>query len=103
MSNTIMFSLADASLRAPIVALSVAAILAAVRLRSPAVRHTLWALVTGAMLTMPLLTWWAPAIAPPFALPILADHESRDSGSQGVRGVPPREPLGNRSVVPAFP
>ncbi len=58
-------ALADASLRAPLVAALVAVTLAALRVRSGATRHTAWTIVLVAMLLMPVLSRLVPAVGLP--------------------------------------
>jgi hypothetical protein len=79
---------------------SVAAILAAVRPLSPALRHTGWALMTCAMLTMALLTSLVPTMPLPFALPMTVRGESAYAR---VQAVPRREPPANRRFGAAVP
>jgi hypothetical protein len=68
MSGILFRTLADATLRSSLVALLVAAILAGTRVRSAGLRHASWTAVLCAMLTMPLLAYWAPAIV--ISLPV---------------------------------
>jgi Zn-dependent protease with chaperone function len=63
--NAILSIATAASIRAILLALCVAAILAMARVRSAAVRHAAWTAVTAAMLFMPVL----PALVPPISLP----------------------------------
>jgi len=69
MSDTALSLLADASLRVTVLAAIVAVIVIALRVRTSRARHTLWTMVLFAMLLMPVLPWWVPAIAIPFPAP----------------------------------
>ena len=68
MSGILFWALADVSLRSFLLAVLVAAILAGLRVRSAALRHASWTCVLCAMLTMPALSWFVPAIR--IALPL---------------------------------
>lgn len=54
--------LAEASVRAAGAAALAALVLAVTRTRAPGVRHAVWASITGAMLTMPLLPYAVPPV-----------------------------------------
>jgi hypothetical protein len=69
MSDTVLNLLADASLRVTVLAVIVASIVIALHVRTSRVRHTLWTMVLFAMLLMPVLPWWVPAIVIPFPAP----------------------------------
>lgn len=58
--------LLECSIRAALVALCAAAILSAMRVRSAAARHAVWAGVAGFMLVLPLWAAWGPKAAMPF-------------------------------------
>ncbi len=73
MSMLLLRLLADASLRISVVALLVAAILSAVRVRSSAVRHAAWTAVLCTMLLMPALPYVVPPIGIPVTLPYVSD------------------------------
>lgn len=65
-------ALAESSIRSLVVAALIAALLAALRIRAGGVRHAAWAAVLGAMLLLPVLPRWVPAIDVPlgFAEPL---------------------------------
>ena len=65
MSGMVLEALADASLRAALVAVFVAALLAALRVRPAGTRHAAWAFVLVAMLLMPALSRLVPAVGVP--------------------------------------
>ena len=64
-SGTVLEALADASLRAALVAALVAVALTVLRVRSGATRHTAWTTVLVAMLLMPVLSHLVPAVGLP--------------------------------------
>ena len=66
-SGTVLEALADASLRAALVAALVAVALTVLRVRSGATRHTAWTTVLVTMLLMPALSRLAPAVVIRFA------------------------------------
>ena len=75
MSGMVLEALADASLRAALVAVIVAAVLAALRVRAGATRHAAWTVVLVAMLLMPVLSRLVPAAGvpvPPAARDVVA-------------------------------
>jgi hypothetical protein len=65
--------LADASLRALVIALGVRVMLAGCRLRSATVRHAAWTAVTVAMLLMPFRPDWLPALRLPAGVQPIVD------------------------------
>ena len=65
MSQTALGLLADASLRAALVATLVAAALAALRVQAGATRHAAWTIVLVAMLLMPALSRLVPDVGVP--------------------------------------
>ena len=71
MSAAVLGVLADASLRAAVVAALVAAAVAALRVRAGAARHAAWTVVLAAMLLMPALARLVPAVDVP-VMPALA-------------------------------
>ena len=88
MSAIVLGALLDASIRVSLLAGAQVVILAAIRVRAPAVRHRAWAIFLGAMLLMPILHRYLPemVISLPFDLPVthLAQGErnrSREMGS----------------------
>lgn len=84
MSGAFLAILADTSIRASVAALLVAAVLAIVRARSGAVRHAAWTAVLFAMLLMPVLTRWTPAIVTPFSVPLPAFGEHFDNAAREI-------------------
>ena len=65
MSLAILPLLVESSIRSVIVAALMATILLILRIRTSSVRHAAWAAVLGAMLVMPVLPYWVPAINVP--------------------------------------
>ena len=61
--------LVEASIRAVLVAGVIGLVLAVLRVRAGGVRHRAWTAVLGAMLLMPVLPSWLPAI--PIAMPVV--------------------------------
>ena len=67
--------LAESSLRSVLAAALVAAILAALRVRTARLRHTAWTVMLCAMMLMPVLPYGVPAIGVPFPF---AEHPPDD-------------------------
>jgi hypothetical protein len=65
--------LADASVRALVIALVVRALLAGLGVRSATLRHGVWTAVTVAMLLMPFRPDWLPALRVPARVQPLVD------------------------------
>jgi beta-lactamase regulating signal transducer with metallopeptidase domain len=64
--NTPLFTmLLESSLRTLVMAVAVAGILAAARIRSSHLRHRAWTVVLAAMLLMPFLSWVVPPVSMP--------------------------------------
>lgn len=90
-----MAILVEASIRATLVAGVIGLVLAALRVRASGVRHAAWTAVLGAMLLMPVLPLWVPAI--PIAMPSVT---SPGSFSETLGGA---ETGAMSSVVPRAP
>jgi uncharacterized protein (TIGR03435 family) len=93
MSRAFLGILADVSIRASLAAMLVAGVLAAVRVRTSAVRHASWTAVLLAMLLMPALTRSLPAIAVPWslavpALPSPSDADRREAAPAPLSTAP---------------
>jgi beta-lactamase regulating signal transducer with metallopeptidase domain len=69
MSESLLRTLVDSSLRITVLAAAVALILVALRVRAADVRHATWRVVLGAMLLMPILPHCVPTLAIPLAMP----------------------------------
>jgi beta-lactamase regulating signal transducer with metallopeptidase domain len=76
--NDIFSILLDASVRAILAACCVAAILAAVRVRSAAARHAAWTAVMATMLFLPVL----PKLALPISLPLATEALSQPAAAR---------------------
>jgi hypothetical protein len=59
----------ESSLRVCLLAGAVGGILLLARVRSGSVRHAAWSAVLGAMLLMPVLPYWVPAVVVPLPAP----------------------------------
>ena len=70
--NSVFFLVIEASVRSAALALCVGAILFLARIRSGSVRHAAWAAVLGAMLLMPVLPRFTPALGLPVQMPPVA-------------------------------
>lgn len=97
-SHTILFQVADASLRGVALA-GMAALLSLFFRRSAALQHALWMVVAAGMLAMPVLRVMVPParvmvvpqrIAP--AMPVVADRVA--PGGQGARRLRTAQPAG---------
>src|SRR5258707_13253525 len=86
MNGTFLGLLADVSIRASVAALLVGGSLAAVRVRSSALRHASWTAVLLAMLLMPALIPVVPVIAIPF--PLSAPAVTSSPGVDHVEAAP---------------
>jgi beta-lactamase regulating signal transducer with metallopeptidase domain len=69
--------LSDASVRAIIIAIAVGFILQAMRIKSPAVAHRVWAGVLLIMLFLPVVSLWAPKITIPLLPSTPIHHEAQ--------------------------
>jgi outer membrane protein assembly factor BamD (BamD/ComL family) len=67
--NTILGVLGESSVRALIIAVTVACVLRGMRVKSPAICHRAWAGVLLAMLCLPPLSFWIPRITIPLLPP----------------------------------
>lgn len=97
LSSVVLSNLADASLRSLCLAVLTLAALWVGRVRSVSVRHAVWTVAVGAMLLLPCLTPFLPAIPLPIlpnAKAVLSPH-----APSGASSVYPPEPsaLGNRA------
>jgi hypothetical protein len=72
MTSTVLDILADTSIRALLAAALVASALSALRVRASAPRHASWTAVLIAMLLMPVLSYYVPAIRLPFTVTVPA-------------------------------
>ena len=91
-----MAILVEASVRAALVAGVIGLVLAVLRVRAGGVRHRAWTAVLGAMLLMPVLPSWLPAI--PIAMPVVTSpgpfSETLGRAEIGaVSGAVPRAPV----------
>ncbi len=92
----VLEALADASLRAALVAAFVAAALAALRVRAGATRHAAWTVVLVAMLLMPALSRLVPAVdvpVPPAARDVLTAAVAMTPGPRTDRSPATPAPL----------
>jgi hypothetical protein len=111
MSAFLIQMLAESSLRSMFVVAVVAAMLAALRVRTASVRHSAWTVVLCAMLLMPVLPYAVPAIGVPFPLTQslpddnLADvpHPGVDLGRRSEAQETVRVPLEGRTAATAAP
>lgn len=70
--SAVIQALIDASLRATLIALTVALTLTVLRIKQGSVRHAAWTAVVLAMLALPIMPKWLPAMPAPFATPLIA-------------------------------
>ena len=62
-AGSVLRALLDSSMRIPLIAAGIAAILWGLRIQSSAVRHATWAAVLGTMLLLPFFQYFLPAVA----------------------------------------
>jgi beta-lactamase regulating signal transducer with metallopeptidase domain len=108
MSGFLILMLAESSLRSTLVVASVAAILAALRVRTASLRHTTWTVVLCTMMLMPVLPYGVPAIG--VSLPqtesLRTDrfekdlHPGVDRGGRGETPGPVRPKSDERTIAP---
>lgn len=96
LANDVVSTLADASVRAALVAGAVVAVLWILRVRDSRVRHAALTLVLAAMLTSPVMPRWLPAVEIP--LPVLETRELATSFAQAPVDTAPAPPTGQASV-----
>jgi len=117
MNDPLIVMLLDASVRSAAAVALIALVLAALRVRSSALRHAAWTVTVAAMLLMPLLVMIVPAVAVPAPAiaelvrspeatpprPLMALAESADSSSSfSIAQESPRiEGAGPSSYTPA--
>jgi beta-lactamase regulating signal transducer with metallopeptidase domain len=70
--SAVLQALVDASIRAVLIAMVVRITLAALRVRQGSVRHIAWTAVLLAMLVLPVMPKWLPALPAPLATPSIA-------------------------------
>jgi len=87
----------DSSLRVSLVAVIVAVILVALRVRSSGVRHAAWTAVLCAMLLMPVLPYCVPSIAIPVPE---AAHSAMATLAMPEISVPAQESPGSQTLLP---
>ena len=97
-----MAILVEASIRAGLVAVVISLVLAVARVRAGGVRHAAWAALVGAMLLMPVLPSWLPAI--PIAIPAIVSPDPFTEILGGpvigpVSGVAPQDSVPAVSVI----
>jgi beta-lactamase regulating signal transducer with metallopeptidase domain len=100
MSTLLLGLLADASIRASVLALLVAAILGGFRVRSSVVQHSVWTAVLCAMLLMPVLPYFFLPIAIPVTVryvpDALADADALTASGSAVQRSAAGEATGER-------
>ena len=89
MSEQLLRTIIEASLRAALLAAAVGVLLALLRVPRGAARHSAWLVVVVGMLTMPLLQWLAPALpnVPAPRVMNVATFLPASSSSQPVSGI----------------
>ena len=101
-SESLLSVLLESSLRTVFIAAGVAATLALLRARSSSVQHATWVAVLCAMLLMPVLPWFIPAIGIPGRIPAIALPSPQTIEVTGESRLPNRPtsiavtPLGTR-------
>ena len=83
--------LVESAVRSVAIALSIAAVLWATRMKAPAVLHAIWTMVMLAMLSLPLWTMWGPkAVMPILPAPAVSPARAATPAAVSTSSLPPR-------------